>query len=155
VAPRPLGPEDPTITLTTAARRLGVTRSSLHERVKAAHPTIRGIPPGTELNPGSRWLVSLDDVEAEERRRGLGAHPAAPPPELSVDAMRLEMLQGALNEAQEARVAQAEALVAELRARLAERDRTVAERDARIAQLERQLAAVTRHTAELFAMPGS
>jgi len=154
VARPPLAADDRTILLTAAARRLGLTRSTLHERVRAANPAIRGVPPRSELNPGHQWLVSLDDVEAEERRKGLVDSPAAPP-ELSVDAMRVEMLQAALNESQQARITQAEALIAELRARLAERDRADAEKDARIAQLERQLAVATRHTAELFAVPGT
>jgi hypothetical protein len=155
VARPPLGPDDRTILLAAATRRLGVTRSTLHERVKATNPSIRGLAPGSDLNPGGRWLVSLDDVEAEERRKGLVDHPAPPPADLSVDAMRVEMLQGALTDAQQALVAQAETLVAELRARLADRDRALAEKDARIAQLERQLAAATRHTADLLAVAGA
>lgn len=45
------------------------------------------------------------------------------------------MLQGALRDAQKARLAQADQIIVELRARLTEKDR-------RIAELEHQLAAV-------------
>jgi hypothetical protein len=155
----PLGAHDPVILLGEAARRLRVTRSSMHEKVKAKSPTIRGIEPRTELNPTGRWMVSLDDVEAEERRKGLRTDP--PGEELSVETMRVQMLQSALSDAQGAQVAQAETLVTELRARLADRDRQLAEKDARIAQLERQLAVMGRKyaeaaetVAELTALPG-
>jgi hypothetical protein len=60
--------------------------------------------------------------------------------------MRVEMLQGALSEAQQARVDQAEGLIGELRTRLAEKD-------ARIAQLEAQLAGYARSVADLLAAP--
>jgi hypothetical protein len=58
------------------------------------------------------------------------------------------MLQGALSEAQQARLAQAEAMIAELRNRLAEKD-------ARIAQLEGQMAALARSVADVLAVPAS
>jgi hypothetical protein len=99
VVPRPpLGPGDRTIQLGEAARRLGVTRSTLQGRVKAKDPSIRGLAPASELNPGHRWLVSLDDVEAELRGKGLLDTPTPPVADVSVDAMRVEMLQGALSD---------------------------------------------------------
>ena len=96
------------------------------------------------------WVL---DFEAEERRKDLVDHPAPPPADLSVDAMRVEMLQGALTDAQQALVAEAETLVAVLRARLADRDGALPEKDARIAQLERQLAAAAPPTSWPFPAP--
>ncbi len=134
----PLGPEDRTIELAEAVRRLGVSRATLHERVRAQDPVIRGLAPRTERNPTSRWLVSLDDVEAELRRKGLLA-PAAPA-EPSVDAMRVQMLQGALNEEKDRRIAQLEALLAG--------------KDAEISRLRAQLAALGRAVEEQLAAAG-
>jgi hypothetical protein len=141
VARLPLGPQDRTIQLGEAARRLGVTRSTLQGRVKAKDPSIRGLAPQSEFNPGNRWLVSLDDVDAELRAKGLLDRPLLDP---SVDAMRVEMLQGALTEEKDRRITQLETMLATLRA----------DKDARIAQLELQLetlgetlAAMTTRTA--------
>jgi hypothetical protein len=137
--PRPsLGSDDRTIELAEAVRRLGVSRATLHERVRAQDPVIRGVAPRTELNPTSRWLVSLDDVEAELRRKGLLG--PAPPSEPSVDAMRVQMLQGALNEEKDRRIAQLEA--------------TVADRDAENARLRAQLAALGRAVEEQLVAAG-
>jgi hypothetical protein len=82
----------------------------------------------SDLNPSHRWLVSLDDVEAEARAKGLADQPA-PASEVSLDVMRVEMLQGALSEEKDRRIGQLEELLAQVRG----------EKDARIAQLELQL----------------
>jgi hypothetical protein len=134
----PLGPADRTIELADAVRRLGVSRATLHERVRAQDPVIRGLAPRSELNPTSRWLVSLDDVEAELRRKGLLAPP--PPAEPSVDAMRVQMLQGALTEEKDRRIAQLEALVAD--------------KDAEISRLRAQLATLGRAVEEQLVAAG-
>lgn len=140
VVPRPpLGPGDRTIQLGDAARRLGVTRSTLQGRVKAKDPSIRGLAPATDLNPGHRWLVSLDDVEAELRGKGLLD---APPPvaEPSIDAMRVEMLQAALSDEKDRRIAHLEAIVAD--------------KDAEIVRLRNQLAALGRAVEEQLVAAG-
>jgi hypothetical protein len=143
LVPRPpLGPGDRTIHLGEAARRLGVTRSTLQGRVKAKDPSIRGLAPLSEFNPGHRWLVSLDDVEAELRGKGLIDQQAA---EVSVDAMRVEMLQGALTEEKDRRIAQLEEMLAQVRA----------DKDARIAQLELQLEAAGQTLAAMTTRPGT
>lgn len=135
----PLGPADRTIQLGDAARRLGVTRTSLQGRVKAHDPVIRGLAPRSELNPTGRWLVSLDDVEGELRRRGLLDAPP-PPAEPSLDAMRVEMLQAALSDEKDRRIAQLEALVSD--------------KDAEIARLRAQLAALGRAVEEQLTSAG-
>ena len=132
----PLGPAEPSIELAEAARRLGVTRATLHERVRADDPVIRGLAPRSELNPTSRWLVSLDDVEAELRRKGrLEPVPAPPPAEPSVDAMRVQMLQGALNDEKDRRIE-------EMQRRIAQLESLAADKDTQIARLEMRLAAL-------------
>jgi uncharacterized coiled-coil protein SlyX len=136
----PLGPEDRVIHLGQAARRLGVTRSTLQGRVKAKDPSIRGLPPQSEHNPGHRWLVSLDDVEAELRGKGLLRDPSPPVAEVSVDAMRVEMLQAALSDEKDRRIAHLEAMVAD--------------KDAEIARLRAQLAALGRAVEEQLAAAG-
>jgi hypothetical protein len=107
--------------------------------VNAKRPSIRGLAPHSALNPTGKWAVSVADVEAELRRRGRTPRE----PETSLADLRVEMLQGALSDAQQARVDQAE-----LRAR-------IAEKEARIAQLEAQLASLARSVAEVFAAPAS
>lgn len=135
----PLGPGDRTIHLGEAARRLGVTRSTLQGRVKAKDPSIRGLAPHSEHNPGHRWLVSLDDVEAELRGKGLLLD-APPQAEVSLDAMRVEMLQAALSDEKDRRIAHLEAMVAE--------------KDAEIARLRAQLAALGRAVEEQLVAAG-
>jgi hypothetical protein len=56
------------------------------------------------------------------------------------------MLQGALSDAQQARLAQAEELIGELRARLVEKDE-------RIAQLEGEVAVLAKSVADVLAVP--
>jgi hypothetical protein len=141
-----LGPDDRTIELSDAVRRLGVSRATLHERVRAKDPVIRGLAPRSEHNPTARWLVSLDDVEAELRRKGRLDRPVqAPAAEPSLDAMRVQMLQGALTEEKDRRIAQLEELLGAVRA----------EKDARIAQLEAQLEILGQSLAALTARPAA
>ena len=135
----PLGPADRTIQLGDAARSLGVTRTSLQGRVKAHDPVIRGLAPRSELNPTGRWLVSLDDIEGELRRRGL-LDPPPPPAEPSLDAMRVEMLQAALSDEKDRRITTLETLVAD--------------KDAEIVRLRTQLAALGRAVEEQLAAAG-
>jgi hypothetical protein len=89
-------------------------------------------------------MVSRTQIETEAQNRGRVAPPPAEAPGETLADLRVEMLQGALGEAQQARLDQAERLVDELRTR-------VAEKDARIAQLERQLAGYARSVADLLA----
>ena len=138
-------PGEPLMPVTDAARLLGHEgTAALRKRLRSG--TLRGVAPYGEENPTREWMVSRTQVETEAQNRGR----VAPPPPAPADAgetledMRVGMLQGALNAAQEARLAQAEELVAELRGR-------VAEKDARIAQLERQLAGYARSVAEMLA----
>jgi hypothetical protein len=126
-------------------RLLGVTPAAVRTAVNAKRPSIRGLPPHSALNPTGKWAVSVEDVEAELRRRGRTPRAEA---ETSLADMRVEMLQGALSEAQQARVDQVEALVAELRSR-------IAEKDARISQLEGQLSALARSVADVLAVPAT
>ena len=147
----PIGPGDRTIPLVDAARRLGVTRSTMQARVHAQSPSIRGVAPHTDLNPGRGWLVSLDDVEAELRAKGLLA-PAPAPAEPSVDAMRAQMLQGALNDEKDRLIAHLETENARMRAEL---EGLRADRDAEIARLRSQVAALGRAMAEVTAVPVS
>lgn len=148
MAERPgLTASDPTMYLGDAARRLGITAAAVRKAVGAQRPAIRGLAPHSALNPTGKWLVSVADVEAELRRRGrppIGeVEPPLPQGETLAD-LRIEMLQGALSESQDARIGQAEQVIADLRTQ-------VAERDARIARLERQLAGYARSVAELLA----
>ncbi|MCA1846645.1 MAG: hypothetical protein LC792_26310 [Actinobacteria bacterium] len=143
VAP-PLSGE-PLMPVTDAARLLGHEgTAALRKRLRAG--TIRGVAPYGEGNPTREWMVSRTQIETEAQNRGrVAPSPAAPAPGgETLDDMRVGMLQGALNAAQEARLEQAEQLVAELRARLTEKD-------VRITQLERQLAGYARSVADMLA----
>jgi hypothetical protein len=137
-------PGEPLMPVTDAARLLGHEgTAALRKRLRSG--TLRGVAPYGDGNPTREWMVSRTQVEAEARNRGRVAPPPAGPAEgpETLDDMRVGMLQGALNAAQEARLDQAEQLVAELRARLVEKD-------ARIAQLERQLAGYARSVSEML-----
>lgn len=138
-------PGEPLMAVSGAARLLGHEgTAALRKRLRSG--TLRGVAPYGEGNPTREWMVSRTQIETEARNRGRVAPPPAGPAEAgeTLEDMRVGMLQGALNAAQEARLAQAELLVEELRARLAEKD-------SRIAQLERQLAGYARSVAELLA----
>lgn len=115
-----------------AARLLGVSVAAVRARCDRSNPSIRGLPPRSGHNPGREWLVSAEDVEAALRpdfRHGL-----APEPGLSLGdtGVQLEMLQGALSEAQVAQLAEKDERIALL-------ERMLADRDASIVELERRL----------------
>jgi hypothetical protein len=133
----PLGPDDPCMYLGDAARLLGVTPAAVRKAVAAQRPSIRGLAPHSEHNPTGKWAVSVLDVEAELRRRGRGREE----PTATVDAMRVEMLQGALSEEKDRRIAELQEMLATLRA----------DKDARIAQLEAQLEALGQALAAMTA----
>ena len=130
--------------VTDAARLLGHDGTgALRKRLRTG--TLRGVAPYGDGNPTREWMASRTQVEAEAVNRGRITPPTQADGETLAD-LRIEMLQGALSDAQAARLAQAEEMIAELRSRLAEKD-------ARIAQLEGQLAGYARSVAELLAAP--
>jgi uncharacterized coiled-coil protein SlyX len=137
-------PGEPLMPVTEAARILGHDGTgALRKRLRTG--TLRGVAPYGDGNPTREWMASRPQVEAEAVNRGRITPPAEG--ETLAD-LRIEMLQGALSDAQEARLAQAEDLIAELRNRLADKD-------ARIAQLEAQLGALARSVADVLAVPAS
>src|SRR4051812_39280406 len=99
---------------TDAARLLGHQgTAALRKRLRSG--TLRGVAPYGEGNPTREWMVSRTQIETEPQSRGrVAAPPAIAPEGETLDDMRVGMLQGALNAAQEARLAQAEQLVGEL-----------------------------------------
>jgi hypothetical protein len=142
-------PGEPLMPVTDAARLLGHEgTAALRKRLRSG--TLRGVAPYGDGNTTREWMVSRTQIETEAQHRGRVAPPPPAPADAAetLDDMRVGMLQGALNAAQEARLNQAEQLVAELRTRLAEKD-------ARIAQLERQLAGYARSVAEMLAADAS
>jgi hypothetical protein len=129
--------------VTAAGRLLGHDgTAALRKRLRTG--TLRGVAPYGDDNPTREWMVSRPQIEAEARHRGRTTPPPAVAVGETLDDLRVEMLQGALGDAQQGRLDQAEQLIAELRARLVEKD-------ARITQLERQLAGYARSVADLFA----
>jgi hypothetical protein len=133
-------PGEALMPVTDAARLLGHEGTgALRKRLRTG--TLRGVAPYGEGNPTREWMVSRPQVETEAQNRGRVAPP--PPAGETLADLRVEMLQGALGDAQQARLDQAEALIAELRDRLAEKD-------GRIAQLERQLASLARSVADVL-----
>jgi hypothetical protein len=131
--------------VTDAARLLGHDGTgALRKRLRTG--TLRGVAPYGEDNPTREWMASRTQVEAEAVNRGRITPPAAQ--EETLADLRIQMLQGALSDAQQARLAQAEELIGELRTRLTEKDE-------RIAQLEGQLAALARSVADVLAVPAS
>lgn len=134
-------PGEALMPVSDASRLLGHEgTAALRKRLRTG--TLRGVAPYGDGNPTREWMVSRPQVEAEAQTRGRMA-PAAGPGD-TLEDMRVDMLQGALSAAQEARLDKAEQLITELRTRLAEKD-------ARIAQLERQLAGYARSVAEMLA----
>ena len=129
--------------VTEAARLLGHEgTAALRKRLRSG--TLRGVAPYGDGNTTREWMVSRTQVETEAQNRGRVAPPSAAAASETLADLRVEMLQGALGEAQQARLDQAERLIDELRTRLAEKD-------VRIAQLERQLAGYARSVADLLA----
>lgn len=125
-----------------ASRLLGHEgTAALRKRLRSG--TLRGVAPYGDGNPTREWMVSRTQIETEAQNRGRVAPPPPAASETLAD-LRVEMLQGALGEAQQARLDQAERLIDELRTRLGEKD-------TRIAQLERQLANYARSVADLLA----
>lgn len=145
-----MGPDDPTMYLSDAARLLGITPSAIRKMVGAQRPSIRGIAPNSGLNPSGKWVVSLADVEDEARRRGRPLPQAGQAPTervsvdsgLSTDEVRLQLMQADLVDALKAQLAEKEARVELLERLLAEKDTRLAERDERIAGLQRRVRAL-------------
>jgi hypothetical protein len=149
-ARNPLAAGEAAMPVSEAAALLGHTgTSALRKRLMAG--TVRGLPPYCDGNPTREWVVSRTQIETEAAHRGRRTI-VADGQATTLGDLRVEMLQAALTDEKDRRIADLEQRVADL---IAERDARLAERDARIAQLERQLAATTRYTAELFAVPGT
>jgi len=131
-----------------AAALLGHTgTSALRKRLLAG--TIRGLPPYSDGNPTREWVVSRTQIETEATNRGRHS-PAVDGPVTTLADMRVEMLQAALGEEKDRRLADFERRIAEL---TADRDARLAEKDARIAQLERQVGSLLRTLTEFAAAP--
>lgn len=147
-----MGPDEPTMYLSDAARLLGITPSAIRKMVGAQRPSIRGVAPNSGANPTGKWVVSLTDVEEEARRRGRPLHqsvPAPPPVErapaesgLSTDELRVQLMQADLVDALKAQLAEKEARVELLERLVAEKDTRLAERDEQIAALRRRVRAL-------------
>ena len=136
-------PGEALMPVTDAARLLGHEgTAALRKRLRSG--TLRGVAPYGDGNPTREWMVSRTQIETEAQNRGRVAPPPPAAASETLADLRVEMLQGALGEAQQARLDQAERLIDELRTRLTEKD-------ARIAQLERQLAGYARSVADLLA----
>jgi len=146
-----MGPEEPTMYLSDAARLLGITPSAIRKMVGTDRPSIRGIAPNTTLNPSGKWVVSLSDVEEEARRRGRPLPQAGqlPPVErvtvdsgMSTDEVRLQLMQADLVDALKAQMAEKDARIELLERLLAEKETRLAERDEQIAALRRRVRAL-------------
>jgi hypothetical protein len=145
-----MGPDEPTMYLSDAARLLGVTPSAIRKMVGAQRPAIRGVAPNTADNPTGKWVVSLADVEEEARRRGrplpqAGQAPVERAPVesgMSTDEVRLQLMQADLVDALKAQLAEKESRVELLERLVAEKDTRLAERDEQIAALRRRVRAL-------------
>jgi hypothetical protein len=144
-----MGPDDPRMYLSDAARLLGVTPSAIRKMVGAQRPSIRGIPPNTAANPSGRWVVSLSDVEEEARRRGRPLPQAGPVVEraavdsgLSTDEVRVQLMQADLVDALKAQLAEKDGRIELLERLVGEKDTRLAERDEQIAALRRRVRAL-------------
>jgi hypothetical protein len=145
-----MGPEDPTMYLSDAARLLGVTPSAIRKMVGAQRPAIRGVAPNTSANPTGKWVVSLADVEEEARRRGRPLPQTGPAPVergpvdsgLSTDEVRLQLMQADLVDALKAQLAEKDARIELLERIVAEKDTRLVERDEQIAALRRRVRAL-------------
>lgn len=121
--------------------------SALRKRLMAG--TVRGLPPYSDGNPTREWVVSRAQIQTEAANRGRRGPLGDSEPTTLAD-MRVEMLQAALGEEKDRRLADFERRVAEL---VGDRDARLAEKDARIAQLERQVASLMRTLSEFAAAP--
>jgi hypothetical protein len=131
-----------------AALLLGHAGSSaLRKRLIAG--TLRGLAPYSDGNPTREWVVSRSQIETEAANRGRGPVAAQAEEPLLAD-LRAEMLQGALSEEKDRRIADLERRLSEI---VAEKDARLADKDGRIAQLEHQVAALGRSLAEVTAAP--
>ena len=145
-----MGPDDPTMYLSDAARLLGVTPSAIRKMVGAQRPAIRGVAPNTPDNPTGKWVVSLPDVEEEARRRGRPLPQAGPAPigrapldsGLSTDEVRLQLMQADLVDALKAQLAEKDARIELLERIVEEKDTRLVERDEQIASLRRRVRAL-------------
>jgi hypothetical protein len=144
-----MGPDEPTMYLSDAARLLGITPSAIRKMVGAQRPAIRGLAPNTPDNPTGKWVVSLADVEEEARRRGRPLPQAGQVTErapvesgMSTDEVRLQLMQADLVDALKAQLAEKESRVELLERLVAEKDTRLAERDEQIAALRRRVRAL-------------
>src|SRR2546421_1071920 len=138
-APNPLVAGEPAMPVSQAAVLLGhAGTSALRKRLMAG--TLRGLAPYSDGNPSREWVVSRSQVETEAANRGRAPIAAQAEEPLLAD-LRAEMLQGALSEEKDRRIADLERRLSEI---VAEKDARLADRDARIAQLELQVAALGR-----------
>src|SRR5688572_18048386 len=145
-----MGPDEPTMYLSDAARLLGVTPSAIRKMVGAQRPAIRGVAPNTPDNPTGKWVVSLADVEEEARRRGRSLPQTGPPAVeraaidsgMTTDEVRLQLMQADLVDALKAQLAEKESRVELLERLVAEKDTRLAERDDQIAALRRRVRAL-------------
>ena len=146
-----MGPDEPTMYLSDAARLLGVTPSAIRKMVGAQRPSIRGIAPNTEANPSGKWMVALADVEEEARRRGRPLRQAAPPPPvepapvdsgLSTDELRVQLMQADLVDALKAQLAEKDSRIELLERLVSEKEARLTERDEQLSRARRQLRAV-------------
>ena len=98
-----------------------------------------------ECTPSPRtareWLVSRAQIEGEAVRKGVLPLPGAPPEgEPTLADLRVELLQGALSDEKDRRIAQLEMLLAD--------------KDAEIARVRAQLAAIGRAVEEQLTAAG-
>ena len=145
-----MGPDDPTMYLSDAARLLGITPSAIRKMVGAQRPSIRGVAPNTPDNPSGKWVVSLADVEEEARRRGRPLPQAGQAPVervqvesgLSTDDLRVQLMQADLVDALKAQLAEKDARIELLERIVEEKDTRLTERDEQIAALRRRVRAL-------------
>src|SRR5437867_5131868 len=105
-APNPLVAGEPAMPVSQAAVLLGhAGTSALRKRLMAG--TLRGLAPYSDGNPSREWVVSRSQVETEAANRGRAPIAAQAEEPLLAD-LRAEMLQGALSEEKDRRIADLE-----------------------------------------------